>query len=64
MHKNHIYAVEEVEIKDSSGAGDTFLAALCVNFLKTKKIEEAIDYANKCATIVVQKKGVTTINEI
>ena len=44
------------------GAGDTFLAALCVNFLKTKKIEEAIDYANKCATIVVQKKGVTTVN--
>ena len=64
MHKNQIYAVEEVEIKDSSGAGDTFLAALCVNFLKTKKIEEAIDYANKCATIVVQKKGVTTVNEL
>tara|TARA_R100001015_G_C4618198_1_gene174647 strand:- start:147 stop:893 length:747 start_codon:yes stop_codon:yes gene_type:complete len=64
MHKNKIYKVDEVEIKDVSGAGDTFLAALCVDFLKTKKIEQAIDYANKCATIVVQKKGVTTINEL
>ena len=57
------FPVEKVEIKDPCGAGDTFLAALCVNFIKTKNIEKAIDYANECATIVVQKKGVTTVNE-
>ena len=60
---DHHFPVDKVEIKDPCGAGDTFLAALCVNFLKTKKIEEAIDYANKCATIVVQKRGVTTTKE-
>tara|TARA_R110000824_G_scaffold87971_2_gene216517 strand:+ start:891 stop:1637 length:747 start_codon:yes stop_codon:yes gene_type:complete len=62
--RDRYFPVEKVEIKDPCGAGDTFLAALCVNFLKTKKIGEAIDYANKCATIVVQKKGVTTVNEL
>ena len=64
MHKNKIHAVEEVEIKDVSGAGDSFLAGLCVNYLETQNIEQAIEYANKCASQVVQKKGVTTINEI
>tara|TARA_R110001606_G_scaffold356307_1_gene507578 strand:- start:17095 stop:17841 length:747 start_codon:yes stop_codon:yes gene_type:complete len=57
------FDVEKVEIKDSCGAGDTFLAALCVDFLKTKNIEKSIEFANKCATIVVQKRGVVTINE-
>jgi D-beta-D-heptose 7-phosphate kinase/D-beta-D-heptose 1-phosphate adenosyltransferase len=64
MHKNKIHSVEEVEIKDVSGAGDSFLAGLCVNYLETQNIEQAIEYANKCASQVVQKKGVTTINEI
>ena len=63
MYKNQIYAVDDVEIKDASGAGDTFLAGLCVNYLETKNIEEAINYANRCASQVVQRKGVTTINE-
>ena len=63
MYKNQIYAVDDVEIKDASGAGDTFLDGLCVNYLETKNIEEAISYANRCASQVVQRKGVTTINE-
>jgi bifunctional ADP-heptose synthase (sugar kinase/adenylyltransferase) len=29
--------------------------------MKTKNIDKAIEYANKCATIVVQKQGVVTI---
>ena len=59
-----LYPVEKVEIKDLCGAGDTFLASLCVEFLKTKNINKCIEYANKCATKVVQMKGVNTINEI
>ena len=58
-----IYPVEKVEIKDLCGAGDTFMASLCVGYLKTKDIAKSLNYANECATRVVQKKGVNTINE-
>ncbi len=61
---NKIYQVEKVEIKDLCGAGDTFMAGLCVNYLKSKNIDEAIEFANQCATEVVQLKGVNTVNEI
>ena len=53
------YPVPKVEIKDTSGAGDTFIAALCVKYAETTDIEEAIRHANDCATSVVQKKGVS-----
>ena len=59
-----IYPVEKVEIKDLCGAGDTFLASLCVHYLKTYNIHESIKFANSCATKVVQMKGVNTLNEI
>jgi bifunctional ADP-heptose synthase (sugar kinase/adenylyltransferase) len=61
VYKGITYPVDKVEVKDTSGAGDTFLAALSVKFVETKNIDEAIDFANKCATIVVQKQGVVTV---
>jgi len=60
---NKEYSVEKVEIKDLCGAGDTFMAALCVMYVKTKDIDASIIYANECATKVVQMKGVNTVNE-
>jgi D-beta-D-heptose 7-phosphate kinase/D-beta-D-heptose 1-phosphate adenosyltransferase len=60
-HKGKVYPVDKVEVKDTSGAGDTFLAALSVEYVKTKEIDKAIEFANKCATIVVQKQGVVTV---
>lgn len=62
--ENKIYPVEKVEIKDLCGAGDTFLAALCVDYLSSRNIDKAIEFANRCATEVVQKKGVNIVNEI
>ena len=41
-----------------SGAGDTFLAGLVVEYLKSKNIEIAINFAQDMATQVVQKSGV------
>jgi sugar/nucleoside kinase (ribokinase family) len=57
------YPVEDVEIKDSSGAGDTFISALAVQYVKSGDIGKAIEFANECATIVVQKRGVSTVRE-
>jgi bifunctional ADP-heptose synthase (sugar kinase/adenylyltransferase) len=56
-----IFPVEKVNIKDVSGAGDTFISGLVLEYAYTKDIEKSILFAQECATIVVQKKGVTTI---
>mgnify|MGYP003626060506 CR=1 FL=1 len=58
LYGDVIHSVPKVEIKDLSGAGDTFMAALVVNFMQTKNIVASIQHANKCATNVVQKRGV------
>ena len=55
------YPTQEVPVKDISGAGDTFLAGLVVEYIKTKDYEKAIAFAQECTTIVVQKSGVSTI---
>ncbi len=49
------------EVQDLSGAGDTFLAAFAVNLMQCKSVSRALDFANKCASRVVTKRGVTTI---
>jgi len=55
------FPVNKVEIKDLTGAGDTFLSALVREYLDSKDIRKSIEYANKCATVVVQQKGVNTV---
>ena len=60
-HSGIIYPVPKVEIKDTSGAGDTFIAGLVTNFIENKNIEKSIKFANICATKVVQKKGVSVV---
>jgi bifunctional ADP-heptose synthase (sugar kinase/adenylyltransferase) len=60
-HQGVLYPVPEVQIKDSSGAGDTFISALAVKYVETNDISEAIRFANECATTVVQKRGTSTI---
>jgi len=60
-YKEKIYPVEKVNIKDVSGAGDTFISGLVCEFINSNDIVEAIKFAQYCATQVVQKKGVCTI---
>jgi len=59
--KGVTYPIEKVEVRDVSGAGDSFFAALLVHYAKTGRIEEAIKFANLCAKHVVQQKGVSVI---
>ena len=58
---NKIYPTQEVSVKDISGAGDTFLSGLVVEYTRSKNMESAINFAQECTTIVVQKIGVSTI---
>jgi len=55
------FAVTPSEVKDASGAGDTFFAALVCDFLRHKDIYKAIAFANEKASDVVRHKGVTTL---
>ena len=53
--------VEKVEVKDSTGAGDSFFAALMVCYAETGNLDEAINFANACAAKAVTQKGVSVI---
>ena len=60
-YKDEVFPVEEVSVKDVSGAGDTFISGLVVEYVKTKDIKKAINFAQECTTKVVQQIGVVTI---
>lgn len=60
-YKNSIFKVKSEDIKDTTGAGDSFLAALVIKYLHNNNIENAICYANECAARVVKSRGVTLI---
>jgi len=55
------YPTKKVEVKDLSGAGDTFMASLVVKFVETNDIIQSIKYANVCASKVVTQRGVSII---
>ena len=57
----NMFDVEDVPIKDVSGAGDTFLSALVVEYIKSQDIIKSIRFAQECTIKVVQKAGVETI---
>ena len=63
-YKSIIYPVIKSEVRDVSGAGDSFMAGLCFKFLKTEDIIDSIKFANQCASEVVKFRGVTTIKEL
>jgi D-beta-D-heptose 7-phosphate kinase/D-beta-D-heptose 1-phosphate adenosyltransferase len=63
MHWMNKYPIEiEHPVRDLTGAGDTFLAALAVKYLENRSIEEAIKFANKCSAWVVTQKGVAVVD--
>ena len=61
MFQDKIYPTQDVLVKDISGAGDTFLAGLVVQYLKTNDIIKSIEFAQICTTKVVQKHGVSVV---
>jgi bifunctional ADP-heptose synthase (sugar kinase/adenylyltransferase) len=61
-YKDEIFPVPKVDVKDTCGAGDTFIASLVFEYLNTNNIKKSIVFANKCATQVIQKRGTSKIN--
>jgi D-beta-D-heptose 7-phosphate kinase/D-beta-D-heptose 1-phosphate adenosyltransferase len=57
-----IELAQEHAVRDLSGAGDTFIAGLVADYVKSDDICSAINYANRCAAWVVTQKGVATVD--
>lgn len=55
------YPVEQISVRDTSGAGDSFMAALVINYLRTADITSSIKSANRAASKVVKTRGVGVI---
>ena len=53
---------EDHPVRDLSGAGDTFLAALVTKYLEIEDMVKAIEFANKCSAWVVTQKGVVVVD--
>jgi D-beta-D-heptose 7-phosphate kinase/D-beta-D-heptose 1-phosphate adenosyltransferase len=64
QYLGNIWSVKKVEVKNLSGAGDAFLAALVVRYIETGCMSEAIKFANDAATSVVQRIGMATVGEL
>ena len=56
-----IFPVDKVDVLDVSGAGDTFMAAMAHKYTRMSDIEKAINFANYCASQVVQMRGTSTL---
>lgn len=60
--KGKRYKVKRVDVKDTSGAGDSFMAGLVIKYMETEDIVQSIQFANICAAEVVKHRGVTVIS--
>jgi D-beta-D-heptose 7-phosphate kinase/D-beta-D-heptose 1-phosphate adenosyltransferase len=58
IHKGVRYPAENVEVVDICGAGDTFVAGFTKEYIESGDIDKSIVFANKAASVVIQKKGV------
>ena len=63
LYDNKIYQTDKIEVFDVCGAGDVFLSALVYDFVLNKSIENAIIFANKCASYSVSKFGTYVLTE-
>lgn len=62
MYKEKRYSVDtSIEVRDLSGAGDTWMASFAYKYTENSDVDESIKFANDNATLVVQKRGVSTI---
>lgn len=57
-YKEHAISTPPVEAFDVCGAGDTFLAALALEYVQSKDILKSINFAVKAASVTIQHVGV------
>ena len=59
LYKNkHVKLEKKVDVRDVSGAGDTFLAAFVFKYLDSLNPIMGLEYAQKQSSLIVQKTGI------
>jgi D-beta-D-heptose 7-phosphate kinase/D-beta-D-heptose 1-phosphate adenosyltransferase len=58
VYKGRTYPAVERAVTDVCGAGDTFLAALCYEYLVSNNMDRAIEFAIRASAVTVQHIGV------
>ncbi len=53
----HLFPAFEVDVRDTTAAGDTFNAGLAVALAEDRPMEEAVRFANAAAAISVTRMG-------
>lgn len=64
IYKDRIYPTEQANVVDVVGAGDTFMSAFVYYTLKGKKVDQCIEFANKCSHGAVIRRGVSLLGDI
>ncbi len=55
------YSGVKSEVRDVCGAGDSFLAGLVAEYIRTENWDKAIDYANRVAAVAVSRRGTVVV---
>lgn len=55
--KTLYFNAKEVPVKDTTAAGDSFIASVCLKLSQNKSLEESIEFATLVSSLVVQKNG-------
>jgi bifunctional ADP-heptose synthase (sugar kinase/adenylyltransferase) len=64
IYKGKTYPTEQANVVDVVGAGDTFMSAFVYYTLKGKKVDQCIEFANKCSHGAVIRRGVSLLGDI
>jgi D-beta-D-heptose 7-phosphate kinase/D-beta-D-heptose 1-phosphate adenosyltransferase len=64
IYKDKVYPTEQANVVDVVGAGDTFMSAFVYYTLKGKKVDQCIEFANKCSHGAVIRRGVSLLGDI
>lgn len=57
------FNTRSVDVRDLSGAGDSFLSALIIKYLETKDLNLSVVYANSVAAVAISKRGVFAVTQ-
>lgn len=58
--KEEYFPLQKVSVKDTTAAGDSFIAALVVALCEGKTYEEAVAFAQRVSSVVVTRQGAQT----
>jgi sugar/nucleoside kinase (ribokinase family) len=63
-YKDKNYPTKPANVVDVVGAGDTFMSAFVSHILSGKNVDQSINFANKCSSESVKRRGVTLLGDI